>query len=241
MRYQLPSSDPKIVIFFGPPGSGKGTQAAVMSATLGIPAISTGDILRRECASGSALGNSVRATLAAGLLVSDDTINEVVARRIAKPDCNEGFILDGYPRTLEQAHFLGDLLQKMDMPEPVVVHLKVTTQDVVDRLTHRLQCSACGKVFRADEGKKKTEQVCDRDGSRLIQRADDNEASIAERIHVYEVTASHVIRFYQMKHEYHRLSGARPPAEVSEHILHVLNREWHQRAIPLEGSIAGAA
>src|ERR1039457_3715995 len=116
MRYQLPS--PKIVIFFGPPGSGKGTQAAVMSATLGIPAISTGDILRRECASGSSLGNSVRATLAAGLLVSDETINEVVARRIAKPDCKEGFILDGYPRTLEQAHFLGDLLQRMDMPEP---------------------------------------------------------------------------------------------------------------------------
>lgn len=240
MRYPTPCVEPKIVVFFGPPGSGKGTQSAIVSAKLGIPAISTGDMLRRECASGSQLGNSVRALIAAGLLVGDDLINEVVARRLAKPDCKAGFILDGYPRTIEQAHYLGDLLRKMDMPEPVVVHLKVRTQDILDRLTHRLQCSKCSKAFRVEEGPQ-TSRVCDEDGAPLVQRPDDNVEAISERLHMYEVTAGHVIRYYRHLHEYHQIAAGQAPEEVSKQILQVLDHEWIARAVPIPSKVAGAA
>src|SRR5689334_15208675 len=123
MHHERNSRRAKTVIFFGPPGSGKGTQSTRLSTALGIPTISTGEILRREADSGSPIGKYVRAILASGRLVGDDLMNEVVARRLSEPDCEAGFILDGYPRTVKQAMFLQSLFYQLGLPAPVVLHL----------------------------------------------------------------------------------------------------------------------
>lgn len=214
--------DPQVIILFGPPGSGKGTQAAQISAALGIPAISTGEMLRHECDSGSQLGNSVKAILASGKLVNDDLMDEVVSKRLSQPDCVNGFLLDGYPRTLVQARFLELLLRELRLPPPLIVHLDIGPEEVLERLTHRLQCGQCGKIYHVDGNPDAEAHFCDKDGSKLVHRQDDNAASITQRIHIYESQAADVIQFYARTGRYHRLPAARPPAEVTETILGLL-------------------
>jgi len=120
MKHRSRYLQPKPIILIGPPGSGKGTQAGHLSPALGIPAISTGDMLRHECQSGSSLGRAVQAILASGRLVSDELMNEVIASRLKQVDCERGFILDGYPRTVAQARFLSRLLKNLNMPDPTI-------------------------------------------------------------------------------------------------------------------------
>lgn len=129
--------DRKVIILLGPPGCGKGTQAGRLSACLGIPAISTGEILRQECQSGSALGQAVAEILQSGQLVSDGLMNQVVASRLGQVDCAGGCILDGYPRTAAQARFLDRLLRRLRMPSPVVVDFFLPAEEIVNRLTIR--------------------------------------------------------------------------------------------------------
>jgi adenylate kinase len=129
--------DRKVIILLGPPGCGKGTQAARLSACLGVPAISTGEILRHECQSGSALGQAVAEILQSGQLVSDGLMNQVVASRLGQFDCANGCILDGYPRTAAQARFLDRLLRRLGMPSPVVVEFFLPAEEIVKRLSLR--------------------------------------------------------------------------------------------------------
>jgi adenylate kinase len=219
----------KIIIFFGPPGSGKGTQAALLSGALGIPAISTGEMLRRECCSGSPLGRSLKAILAAGQLVNDDLMNEAVARRLSQPDCHDGAILDGYPRTLAQARYLEGLLGKLGMPLPKVIHLEVTADEILARLARRLECPKCGKIFVEDSSSGSRRVRCDRDGSRVVRRSDDNAASVAQRLQVYEVSSAEVVKFYDGP-GYHRVAGNRSPEEISEDILDRLQERFRTPA-----------
>lgn len=126
-----------LIVLLGPPGAGKGTQAVRLSAMLGVPAISTGEMLRRECESGSALGKVVRGVLDSGQLVSDDLMNRVIASRLRECDCENGCILDGYPRTVSQARFLDRFLQQANLPRPIVLDFEVETEEVVARLSMR--------------------------------------------------------------------------------------------------------
>ena len=136
-----------IVIFLGPPGCGKGTQAARLSSELQIPAISTGEILRQACESGSELGKTVRSVLESGQLVSDELMNQVVSQRLLADDCQDGCILDGYPRTVPQARFLSGWLQSHRMRAPLVVDFSLDDFEIVNRLSRRRLCGQCGRVY----------------------------------------------------------------------------------------------
>lgn len=217
------SAQEKVIVFLGPPGSGKGTQAARLSSALNLPAISTGEMLRRECQSGSSLGKVVKTVLASGQLVSDDLINRVVAHRLRQRDCNDGCILDGYPRTLAQARFLDRFLAKRRMARPVVFDFKIEIEEVVARLSSRLQCADCGRIFSVNGNSNAAELRCDRDGSELIQRADDNPETIRERLKLYEQNAGELVRYYASK-DYHRIYATRTLEEISDDLLGVLGR-----------------
>jgi adenylate kinase len=210
----------KIIVFLGPPGSGKGTQAARLSSALGIPAISTGEMLRRESESGSVLGKAVQFILAAGKLVSDELMNQVVARRLRDCDCNSGCVLDGYPRTASQARFLDRLLRRLKMSHPVVFHFDIPCEDVVARLGRRRQCAQCGRIFSVDNG-----LSCDQDGSPLIQRTDDRAAAIRERLRLYKQNADALVHYYRNK-DYYRISATRAPEQIGDELLAILNSSF---------------
>lgn len=218
-------TESQVIIFLGPPGSGKGTQAGRLSSALQIPAISTGDMLRRECNSGSALGNAVKNVLASGRLVSDDLINEVVNSRLRYSDCDAGCILDGYPRTLSQARYLDGLLSSLNKRRPVVFDFEISTDEIVRRLSCRRQCVQCGRTVSVSAGCNDGELLCDRDGSALIQRTDDNPASIRQRLRLYERNARQLVRYYRDQ-DYHRVMAARPADEVCDELLNLLAGSW---------------
>jgi adenylate kinase len=158
---------------FGPPGCGKGTQAAFVAKRFRIPTISTGDLLRAEMRADTSLGRQASLILQQGGLVGDDIVNGMVAARIAQPDCVPGFLLDGYPRTLTQARFLDNLLPDTGLPDPVVIHLDVPTNVLVRRTTMRRQCSECHRVYNLAHHPPTLAGVCDTDGAGLICRPDD--------------------------------------------------------------------
>ena len=209
--------DQSIVILIGPPGCGKGTQAAVLSEVLNVPVISTGSILRAECESGTPLGNAVKATLARGELVSDDVMNQVVASWIAHPHCEQGFLLDGYPRTLPQAMFLDHTLDNLGMSRPTVIRIDVPGEVLVDRVTGRRQCPSCGKIYHLRHSPPARDGLCDRDGMALMRRADDTEAVIQERIKRYEEATAPLIDYYR-EMDFHSVDGSDNPAMVLEAI-----------------------
>jgi adenylate kinase len=237
MKRAYSYSQPKAIILIGPPGSGKGTQAAQVSPALGIPAISTGEMLRRECQSGSRLGKAVQTILASGQLVSDRVMNQVMSSRLREADCQHGFLLDGYPRTVSQARFLDRLLTGLNIPNPVVFLFDISNEDVVSRLMRRLQCVECGRIFsmrNLNGDSPDAEILCDRDGSRLIHRADDNAASIHERLWVYEENATRLIGYYRTR-GYHRICANRAPEDITNELLDIIRSHWpapvlHSRA-----------
>ncbi len=173
------------MILFGPPGSGKGTQAKLLRAALGIPHISTGDMLRERIASGDELGLRVKGLMQAGRLVPDDAVNQLVADRIAQADCRDGFILDGYPRTLPQAAYLERLLEERGYRH-LVIHLKVDYTKVIARIAGRRVCPVCGTLYSLTSNPPRQPEVCDLDGARLVIRDDDRESVIRERLEAYE-------------------------------------------------------
>lgn len=232
----------KVIILVGPPGSGKGTQAALLSPALGIPTISTGEMLRRECQSGSVLGRSVQSILASGQLVSDDLMNQVISSRLREADCQRGFILDGYPRALSQARFLGRLLAALRMPGPVVFHFDISNEDVISRLTRRLQCAECGRIFSMSSeltngDSADRSMLCDRDRSKLVHRADDSVLSIRERLRLYEENAARLARHYRNR-RYHRICADRTPQEVSNELLTILRSHTSAPVLPARARAA---
>jgi len=205
-----------VIVLLGPPGAGKGTQAARLSAALGIPAISTGEMLRQTVKSGSTLGKLVQSVMASGQLVSDELINQVVAERLACGDCQGGCILDGYPRTVAQARYLETLLRDLHLPEPFAINLDLTVENVVRRLGRRRQCPTCGAIFSVNRNADALR--CQRDGSMLIQRADDNPDAIRQRLEVYKVTSADLVNFYRVR-RFHELDGSREPELIADELL----------------------
>ena len=182
-------------MLFGAPGSGKGTQAQILTRCWGIPHVSTGNILRERIRLEPALGRAANA-MRAGLLVSDELVNRIVAERLEKADAANGFILDGYPRTVAQAGFLRGWSESRGIRE-VVIHLVVDYNIVISRLTGRRQCPRCGAVYNIALKPPQRDSVCDLDGTALATRDDDNEQVIAERWEAYGRETRPVLEYYR--------------------------------------------
>ena len=214
------------LLLFGPPGSGKGTQAVLLSDALAVPHISTGDIFRQNVKDGTELGKQVKRIMDAGQLVSDELANRIVEDRLGRPDCAGGFILDGYPRTVVQAGMLDGLLGRMGKAR-VVVSLVVDYNVIIARITARRQCPVCGASYNLVSNLPKSDGVCDRDGSPLAQREDDKEEVMRKRFEAYNAQTLPVMDFFQANG--YRLvevvGGNGAPEELTARILDGLKDE----------------
>ncbi len=207
------------VILFGPPGSGKGTQAKFLKQALAMAHISTGDMLREHIAAGDALGREVAAVIQAGGLVPDETVNRMVEERIELPDCRTGFILDGFPRTVNQAKLLVGLLASHQVQQ-VTVHLKVDYNVIIARIAGRRQCPTCGVLYSVTSSAPTVSEMCDYDGSRLLIRDDDREEVVRERLRAYGEQTAPVLDFLRSAgYKVWDVEGAdAPPAAIAKRI-----------------------
>lgn len=210
-----------IILLFGPPGCGKGTQAARIARRFRIPAISTGEVFRAELKAGTRLGQVAGATLKAGGLVGDEIVNQIVAERIRRPDCAAGLLLDGYPRTLPQAIFLDRLLAGRGLTAPVAIHLDVPADVLVARITARRQCGACGRIYNLVSSPPKTDGLCDADHAMLVRRDDDTEEVIRARLKAYEEATGPVISHYNRRGCL-RVDGVSSPERIFREIERLL-------------------
>jgi adenylate kinase len=209
----------QILIFLGPPGAGKGTQARVVARELGIPHISTGDILREAARGKTGPGLAAKAKMDKGELVPDDVISPIVEERLLRPDCRSGAILDGFPRTIVQAQFLDAMLERNGLGEPLVLNIHVETEYVIRRLTGRRTCQACGEIYNIYMNPPRQDGICDKDGGRLIQRADDNEEAIRIRLMAYEQDTLPLIDYYQRRGVLRQVDGTGEPEAIAERLL----------------------
>ncbi|MDA5133590.1 MULTISPECIES: adenylate kinase [Psychrobacter] len=213
------------IILLGPPGAGKGTQAQFISKEYDIPQISTGDMLRAAIKEGSELGKQAKDVMNAGGLVSDDLIINLVQERIAKPDCVNGCILDGFPRTIPQAQALADANVTIDH----VIEISVPDDEIVKRLSGRRQHAGSGRVYHIDHNPPKVDGIDDVTGEPLIQREDDKESTIRDRLATYHEQTSTLVGFYQDKAKeggdapkYDKFDGTQGIDDVKQQILSAL-------------------
>jgi adenylate kinase len=188
---------------------------------LGIPAISTGDMLREEIKAGSALGNAAQSIMTSGGLVGDDLVNRMLAHRVSSLDCAHGFLLDGYPRTVEQAEYLDDLLSARRFQTLLVLHLDVPLDALVGRLTSRRQCPQCRRIYNLLHQPPRVAGICDDDGALLVTRKDDSEEVVTERIRTYGEVTRPVLAYYQDR-KYYQIRGDRSPGYIFEEITGIL-------------------
>jgi len=206
------------IIMLGPPGAGKGTQARMMSEKLGFPHISTGDILREALKNQTDLGRKAKAYMESGALVPDELVDAIVAERLARSDCTNGFILDGYPRTVNQAEFLRTIFDQ-DGTRILTVGVEVRDSVLIDRLSSRWTCPKCQKMFNSKLDPGKANGRCDACGSALVQRKDDTAEVIAERLQVYHRATQPLIRYYEERGSYAEFDGDRAVDEVFGSIM----------------------
>lgn len=202
------------LIFLGPPGAGKGTQAQRLAAERGICQVSTGDILRQAVKAGTAMGRRAKACMDAGQLVPDDVVIGIVRDKLAAPECAKGFILDGFPRTTGQAEALDGILLDFSAPIDRVVAFTVDDEPLVARLCGRRTCPACGAMFHVDFAPPKQDGTCDRCGGALVQRDDDREAVIRDRLAVYARSTRPLLDYYRGRGVLTALSAAAPVDSV---------------------------
>lgn len=224
MREAARALQPSIgaVIFFGPPGAGKGTQARQISTRLGIPAISTGDILRAEVAAGSPLGLRARAIMERGEMIPDEWANELVRERLKQPDCRGGYLLDGYPRTRPQAEALEAMLAGDGAPIRVF-YFGVDADTVIRRMSGRRVCPACGAIYNLASQPPRDPGRCDREHTPLQLRADDREDVSRGRLQAYENQTRPVVEFFRERsHSVYDLDATLPAEQVSERLFQLL-------------------
>lgn len=210
------------LIFLGAPGAGKGTQAREVSKEFGIPQISTGDMLREAVKKQTPLGLEAKKKMEAGELVPDAVVCGIVEDRVGQPDCAKGFILDGFPRTIAQAEFVDAMLQRKGRGNPLAVNIGVDEDVLLKRLTGRRTCSVCGEIYNVYFNPPKKEGVCDKDGGKLLQRADDNEATIRQRLVAYNNQTSPLIEYYRKKRLLHEVDGNQEPDQIAKHLIQFL-------------------
>lgn len=213
------------IIFIGPPGSGKGTQAKRLASRFAIPHISTGDMLREAVADGTELGRQAAPIMASGGLVSDDLIIGIINERLAKPDAQRGFILDGFPRTIVQAEKLDSIIGSAaagaagNGPDPLrVLQLLVPDDAIVRRITLRRTCAQCGAIYHLENNPPANDSVCDRCGAEVIARADDTEEAVRKRLDSFHRQTMPVATYYKSKSILREVDGIGPVDEVFERI-----------------------
>jgi adenylate kinase len=185
------------LIFLGPPGAGKGTQARELAREWGVPQIATGEMLREAVAAGTPLGREAQCIMETGGLVPDDVMIGLIAERLRQPDAVSGFILDGFPRTIAQAEALDRLLKDLEQRLDAVVYFQVAEAELIRRLTGRRLCRQCQTAFHVVSAPPKREGVCDRCGGELYQRDDDSEATVRHRLQVYERQTAPLLDYYR--------------------------------------------
>jgi adenylate kinase len=204
-------------IILGPQGSGKGTQAQELANLLGVPHISTGEVFRNIVAKGSDFGREVESLLKSGSLVPDDVTNKLVAERLKETDATRGFILDGYPRNLNQAEYLATL-----EPEAQAIYLRISDMEAIKRLAGRRTCPACGAVYHLQFNPPKVGEVCDIDGLHLIQRTDETEQAIKVRLNIFHQQTEPLLEFYRQRGKLFEIDGTPPIAEVTRQLRELL-------------------
>jgi adenylate kinase len=204
------------LVLLGPPGAGKGTQAQKLVEALSIPQISTGDLLRQAVRQGTELGKQAKAYMDRGKLVADEIVVGMVKQRLLAKDCVGGFVLDGFPRAVSQAEALEKMLGEIERALDAVVSIEVPEEELVRRLTGRLSCPKCGAMFHVVSKPPKRQGVCDACGEGLIQREDDNEATIRNRLSVYRTQTEPLKDFYGRKGLLRPVDGTGKPEEIEK-------------------------
>ena len=210
------------LILFGPPGAGKGTQAERLRKDFELPYIATGDMLRANVKEQTELGKQAKAYMDAGDLVPDELILAMAADRLNEDDAQDGFILDGFPRTLEQAQALDTQLSDMGRRVTAALLIDVPDEEVIRRLSGRRMCVKSGHSYHVEFDPPKHEGVCDQDGSRLVQRDDDKPEVIGNRLRVYHDKTKPLVDYYDKLGLMRRIDGTREPADVHGHIRAVI-------------------
>jgi adenylate kinase len=210
------------LILFGPPGAGKGTQAERLRSDFQLPYIATGDMLRENVKEGTELGREAKSYMDAGDLVPDEVIVAMVAERLQEQDARDGFILDGFPRTIEQAEALDGQLVELGRRITAVLLLDVPDDEVIRRLSGRRVCVKAGHNYHVEFDPPKHDEVCDQDGSRLMQRDDDKPDVIGNRLRVYHEKTKPLVGYYDERGLLRRIDGTREPTDVHDHIRAVI-------------------
>jgi adenylate kinase len=210
------------IILLGPPGSGKGTQGDLIEQKYNFPKISTGDLLREEVQENTPLGKRAEAAMNRGDLVSDEIVMQMVEARLAREDCQKGYILDGFPRNINQARLLEEVPSKL---AEVVLDIRISEKKLIERLSSRRICSQCGNIHNLAVKAPAQPDVCDACGARLVQRQDDRPEVILERLSIYHQQTEPLIAYYRNKANYHRIEGDRSIESVFQNIQDVLKAE----------------
>ena len=210
------------LIFLGPPGAGKGTQARALATEFGVPQISTGEMLREAVKKKTPLGLAAQARMDRGELVSDELVCGIAAERIRQADTVCGFILDGFPRTIGQAEFLARLLKEDGLSQPMVLYIRVPADVLARRLSGRRTCSQCGHIYNMYFNPPRQDEICDVDGSPLVQRPDDHEEAIRQRLAAYEMLTQPLVDYYAERHLLQNVDGSRSPDEVARDLFRLV-------------------
>ena len=213
------------LVLMGPPGAGKGTQAQLIAETLGVPKLSTGDMLRAEVKAGSDIGKEVSDCINRGDLVSDELIMSILAKRITMPDCKTGFVLDGLPRTVAQAQALDKILTDLGISLDAIVILKVAEEDLIKRFTGRRVALESGRTYHIEHNPPKTDGKCDETGETLVQRPDDKEDVVRHRLHVYREQTAPVVDFYRNQGRLKEIDGVGSVDEVFAELCSAIGRK----------------
>lgn len=212
------------ILLMGPPGAGKGTQAAKLVKKYGIPHISTGDMFRAAVKEGTELGKKAKACMDAGQLVPDEITIGIVRERLQKPDCTKGFILDGFPRTVEQADALDGILKSLSIHLTQAVDISVPSSSLIERAVGRRVCKKCGAAYHIRFNPSKKDGVCDECGGETYQRADDSEETMKSRLSVYDAQTKPLIRYYQKAGLYSEIDGSQEMSKVFADITACLEK-----------------
>ncbi|MGB2591128.1 MAG: adenylate kinase [Candidatus Acidiferrum sp.] len=212
----------RAVIFLGPPGAGKGTQAKQLAAQYAVPHLSTGDMLREHIAKGTPLGVKAKPIMERGELVPDSLVLKMVRERIERPDCWHGFVFDGFPRTVAQAQYLGELLKQGGFRRPLVIHFVIDPALVLRRITGRRMCKTGGEIYNLYERPPKVESRCDNDGGELFQRPDDRAEIVAPRLEAYHRQTEPLVAYYRRLGLLHDVDASNSVEEVEQQVSKAL-------------------
>jgi adenylate kinase len=212
----------RAVIFLGPPGAGKGTQAKELAKKYGVPHLSTGDMLREHVSQGTPLGLEAKPIMARGDLVPDSLVLKMVRERIERPDCSHGFVFDGFPRTVAQAQYLGVLLRTHGYRPALVIYFAIDPALVLRRITGRRMCKVGGEIYNVFERPTKVPGRCDNDGGELEQRPDDREEIVGPRLQAYEKQTKPLVAYYRRLGRLHDVDAAKSVDEVTRQVMEIV-------------------